>query len=134
MKTKILFLLLPIIILATVLRFYKLDQIPPSLNWDEAAAGYNAYTIANWGKDEWGQTFPLIFTSFLDDKHPVHIYTAAILIKLFGLSDFVTRSAGALFGVLNVLVIFFLAKILFKSNLAPFFSALFLAISPYDIH
>ena len=50
MSNKITYILLGLIItFAGFLRFYKLDQIPISLNWDEVAAGYNAYTIANWG-------------------------------------------------------------------------------------
>ena len=89
MKNKLTYIILGlIIILAGFLRFYKLDQIPASLNWDEIAAGYNAYTIANWGADEYGNRFPIVFTSFGDDKHPVHIYLTAIVVKIFGLSDF----------------------------------------------
>lgn len=128
------FCLVVIVIFAAFLRFYKLDQVPLSLNWDEVAAGYNAYAIANWGQDEWGNTFPYIFKSFLDDKHPVHIYTAAIIIKIFGLSDFVTRSPGALFGVFNVILIFFLSRTIFKNDTVALFSSLLLAISPYNIH
>ena len=58
-----------------------MDKIPASLNWDEVAAGYNAYTIANWGKDEWGKSFPMVFTSFRDDKHPVHIYITSVFVR-----------------------------------------------------
>ena len=60
MKNKVKVVLFIIILLAAFLRIYKLDQVPVSLNWDEAAFGYNAYTIANWGKDEWGDSFPLV--------------------------------------------------------------------------
>ena len=128
------FVLAVIVILAGFLRFYKLDQIPASLNWDEVAAGYNAYTIANWGADEYGNKFPITFTSFGDDKHPVHIYITSIVVKIFGLSDFNTRSSSALVGTLSVFAIFFLARELFKSNLAGLLSSLFLAVSPYHIH
>lgn len=127
-------LLLAIILLASFLRLYKLDQIPPSLSWDEAAVGYNAYTIANWGKDEWGRTFPLYFKSFEDDKHPVHIYLTAIPVKLFGLSEYTTRTSSALFGIFNVVLIFFLGRLLFKSNWVGLLAALFLTISPYNLH
>lgn len=123
-----------IILLASFLRFYKLDQIPASLNWDEVAAGYNAYTIANWGADEYGNSLPMIFTSFQDDKHPVHIYITAVLVRIFGLSDYVTRSGGALMGVMSVIAIFFLAREIFKNDLATLLSSLFLAVSPYSIH
>ena len=46
--------LLAIIILAFILRFYKLGQIPPSLDWDETAHGYNAYSILKTARDEYG--------------------------------------------------------------------------------
>lgn len=126
--------MLLVLILAAFLRFYKLDSIPASLNWDEIDAGYNGYTIANWGKDEWGKSFPLVFTSFRDDKHPVHIYAEAISTKIFGLNDFATRLPGATAGVLGVLVIYLLAKQLFKSELTALLAALFLAVSPPHIH
>ena len=126
--------LLIIVLLAGFLRLYKLDQIPASLNWDEVAAGYSAYTIANWGADEYGNKFPIVFKSFADDKHPVHIYLTSIVVKIFGLSDFNIRATSAGIGVLTVIAIFFLARELFKNNLTALFSSLFLAVSPYHIH
>jgi len=134
MKKAKLFVLAAILILAAVLRFYKLDKVPPSLNWDEVAAGYNAYTIANWGADEYGYRFPLVFRNFGDDKHPVHIYFTAIVVRIFGLSDFSTRASSAAVGVLSVFAVFLLARQLFKSDFAGLASALFLAVSPYAIH
>lgn len=130
-QVKIIFLL--IVLLSAILRFYKLDAIPPALSWDEVANGYNAYTIANFGRDEWGKVFPLSFKSFEDDKHPVHIYLTALSVRFLGLSEFSTRFPAALFGVLNVVVLFFLARIIFGSFLVGLLSALFLAISPYNI-
>ena len=79
MKIKI--LLLVIILLGAVLRLYKLDLVPPSLNWDEAAVGYNAYTIANSGRDEYGNFFPLYFLSFGEGKNPIHIYFTALSVN-----------------------------------------------------
>jgi 4-amino-4-deoxy-L-arabinose transferase-like glycosyltransferase len=123
-----------IVLLAGFLRLYKLDQIPASLNWDEVAAGYNAYTIANWGMDEYGNKFPTVFKSFADDKHPVHIYLTSIVVKIFGLTDFNIRATSAGIGVLSVIAIFFLARELLKSDLAGLITALFFAVSPYHIH
>ncbi|KKR81038.1 MAG: Glycosyl transferase family 39 [Candidatus Daviesbacteria bacterium GW2011_GWA1_41_61] len=123
-----------IILLAAALRLYQLSQIPPSLSWDEAAAGYNAWTIANFGQDEGGRNFPLFFKSFEDDKHPVHIYITAVSVKILGLSEFSTRLPAAIFGVLNVLIIFFLGRMLFKSSGIGLLAAFILAISPYNLH
>ena len=132
-KITLVFLFL-IVALSGVLRFYRLDKVPPSLNWDEIAAGYNAYTIANWGADEYGNKFPIVFKSFGDDKHTVNIYITALVVKIFGLSDFSTRSSSAAIGVLTVFAIYFLARVLLKSETAGLFAALFLAVSPYAIH
>lgn len=122
-----------IVVVASFLRLYKLAEIPPSLNWDETAAGYNAYTIANWGADEYGRRFPITFRSFGDDKHPVHIYITSLFVKVFGLNEFTTRFSSALFGILTVVAIYFLVKKMFNSELAGVLSALFLAISPYHL-
>lgn len=127
------FLLSLILGTAIFLRIYRLDSVPPALSWDEVAVGYNGYSIANWGKDEWGETFPIVFKSFEDDKHPIHVYFTALSIKLLGLSDFSTRLPSAVFGSLSVLVIFFLSRNLFQASLVGLISALFLAISPYNL-
>ena len=126
-------LFIAIIILAAILRVYKLDQVPPSLSWDETAVGYNAFTIANFGRDEFNKAFPIYFKSFEDDKHPVHIYFTALAVKLLGLSEFSVRFPSAFFGLLNVILIFYLGKSLFKNNIVGLSSAFFLAISPYAV-
>lgn len=132
---KITYILLGLIfVLGAFLRFYKLDQIPAHLNWDEAAAGYNAFTIANWGMDEYGNKFPIVFKSFGDDKRPVHVYITALIVKIFGSSDFTTRSASALLGSLSIIAIYFLVKRLTQSETSSLFAALFLALSPYSVH
>ncbi len=134
LKNKILIFLILIVLYAGFVRIYKIDQAPPSLSWDEVAVGYNAWTIANWGKDERGKVFPAYFASFLDDKHPVDIYITSFFVKLLGLSEFSIRFPSALFGILNVVVVFFLARVVFKSNSIGVLSSFLFAISPYDIH
>lgn len=127
-------ILITIVILAVAIRFYKLGEVPPSISWDEAAFGYNAWTIANYGRDEYGKFLPLYFKSFGDAKHPIHIYITALSVKFLGLNEFSTRLPAAIFGALNVLLIYFLAILLFQKQLIALFSAFFIAISPYNIH
>lgn len=127
-------LLLIIVVAALAIRLYKLDSVPPSLSWDEAAVGYNAWTIANFGKDEYGESLPLVFKSFGEYKNPVNIYATAVSVKIFGLSEFSTRLPSALFGVFNVLLLFFLVKVLFKNNLLALGSSFLLSISPQNVH
>lgn len=128
------FLFVIILILGVLVRFYKLDKIPPSLNWDEVAAGYNAYTIANWGRDEYGKIMPIVFTSFKDDKHPVHIYITSIIVKIFGLSDYSVRSSSALIGVLTIIASYVFVWNVLKDETISLFSSLFIAFSSYAIH
>ncbi len=65
-----------IILLAFILRIFMVWKIPPSLNWDEVSIGYNAYSILETGKDEWGAFMPLHFRAFGEFKLPVHIYAS----------------------------------------------------------
>ena len=131
---KIVNIMLGVIVLISILtRFVQLDKYPPSITWDEASVGYNAYTIIHWGKDEWGKTLPITFKSFGDDKNPVHVYLTAPFVGLFGLNDYATRASAAFFGVLNVIAIFFLAREIFKSDKVGLLASFFLAISPYNI-
>lgn len=114
MKTK---LILAIIILAAgILRLYKLSSYPVSLSWDEVAIGYNAYSIAQTGTDEYGHRWPILFQSFNDYKLPGYIYVDALLIKFFGLSEFTTRAPSALLGIIAVVTLYFLTKKLFEEN------------------
>src|SRR4030042_6821920 len=97
-KNTYLFLLILISLVALVLRLWKLGSIPPSLNWDEAAFGYNAYSILKTARDEYGNFLPLA---------PIYVYLAVPSVALFGLTEFAVRFPAALFGALSVFLIYF---------------------------
>ena len=127
-----------IICTAVFLRFWQLGQNPPSLTWDEAAWGYNAYSLGIDGKDEFGRFLPVDYLeSFGDFKPPVYSYLDVLPVKTFGLSELAVRFPSALFGVLTVIVTYLLVKRIFwKSKLKESYalmSALILAISPWHI-
>lgn len=127
-----------ILLAAFFLRFYQLGQNPPSLTWDEAAWGYNAYSLGIDGKDEFGRFLPLDYLeSFGDFKPPLYAYLDIMPIKIFGLNEFSVRFPSAFFGVLTVLITFFLVKNLFKTSRnaedIALVSSFLLAISPWHI-
>lgn len=123
-----------IILLAGFLRFYHLPSVPPALNSDEVAIGYNAYSVLKTGRDEYNTPFPLTFRSFDDYKMPVYVYMVAGSMAMFGNSDFAVRFPSALFGTLTILVTYFLVRVLFKKNdLMPLLAAGLLAISPWHL-
>jgi 4-amino-4-deoxy-L-arabinose transferase-like glycosyltransferase len=135
------------ILLAIFFRFYRLSAIPTGFLNDEAAVGYNAYSILKTGKDEFGQSWPLIFTSFGEGKLPLYVYPTVPAIALLGLNEFAVRFPGALFGILSVWLIYFLTQAIldfcfkkpyrketkFFYQWLPAFSSLLLAITPWHI-
>jgi 4-amino-4-deoxy-L-arabinose transferase-like glycosyltransferase len=128
------YILLLIIILSALLRFYHLGGTPPSLYWDETSLGYNAYSILKTGHDEHGNFLPFTnFPAFGDYKPPLYIYAAVPAIAVLGLNEFAIRFPSAFFGVLTVLVAYFIAKKIFEDENTALFASLFLAISPWHI-
>lgn len=132
-------ILLIVIAIGAFLRFYQLGSNPPSLNWDEASLGYNAYSILQTGADEYGNKFPLSIRSFDDYKPPLYIYLTIPFIKIFGLNEFAVRVPSAFIGVLSILAIYFLVKELLQKwdkkyqEQIALVSAFFLAISPWHL-
>ena len=128
MKHKI--ILLVIIVLAFILRIYRLDQVPPSLYWDEASLGYNAFSISQTLRDEHGVFLPVTnFAAFGDYKPVGYIYAIVPFVKVFGLSEWAVRFPSALAGTLLVLVAYFLIE---KKKIA-LLAALFVAVSPWSL-
>src|SRR5258708_14650395 len=128
-------ILVGIIVLAFVLRFYHLNSYP-AFNADEASIGYDAYSLLQTGKDQHGNSWPIDFQSFNDYKPGLYVYIVLPFVKLLGLNEWAVRIPNAFIGVASVYVIYLLVKELFgkeRESLA-LVSALFLAISPWHIH
>ena len=133
-----------ITLLAGVLRFYRLSDTPPSLNWDEISHGYNAFSILKTGRDEWGEFLPAIFRAYGDYKLPVYIYFTTLPIAVFGLNAFAVRCLSALAGTLAIPGIYLLSNEFAKTIPSPakgraqgevfnigLISALLLSITPW---
>lgn len=126
-------LLCTILLFAFLIRAFKIETIPGGIDWDEASFGYNAYSIAQTGMDEWGKFLPLSFQAFGDFKLPAFIYITSFFIRIFGLTVFSLRIVSALAGTLTVFFVYSIALIVFKDKRTALLSALFLALSPYGI-
>ncbi len=127
------FFIVSILILSFSLRFYKLGLIPDGFAFDEAALGYNAWSLILTGRDEWGEFLPLTLRSFDDYKPAVYSYLATPSVLAFGLTEFATRFPAAVFGSLLPIAVFFLIKKLSKNKRLAFLIALVIAISPWHI-
>lgn len=131
MKTKL--ILVSIILLAFFLRFNKVTEVPPALNWDEVSIGYNAYSVLNSGKDEWGVFLPVHFKAYGEYKLPIQIYASIPGIAVFGLNPLGVRITPIVYGTLTVLLLFFLGRAIFQNSAIGLLSAFLLAISPWHI-
>jgi 4-amino-4-deoxy-L-arabinose transferase-like glycosyltransferase len=89
---------------------------PPSFNADEAAFGYNAYSLLKTGKDEYGTFLPLRLKSFGDYKMPLYSYLSVPFIAVMGLSETSTRALNIFLSLLFPLVVYLLTKELFKKD------------------
>jgi len=130
-RTKI--ALVVIFLAALILRFWHLTSLPYSPDGDEVAFGYYGWSILHFGTDEFGKILPSSFSSIGDFKYPSLAYLNTVPAAIFGLNDLTTRFLSALSGATLVLLVFYLADLLFANSFISLASALFVAISPWGI-
>ncbi len=123
-----------IVIFALFLRVWKVAEYPAGLNADEAAIGYNAYSLIQTGKDEFGHSWPINFQSFNDFKPGLYFYLALPFVKLLGLNELAVRLPSAILGTLTVYLVYLLVKNLFQNRGFGLMAAFLLAISPWHLH
>lgn len=133
-------LILGILCIGFILRIWQLGSVPPSPDWDEAALGYNAYSILKTGRDEYGIWFPRTLRSFDDYKPPLYMYLTIPSVAIFGLDTWTVRLPSVVMGLLAIWGVYLMMGELLrrttekKEFLAmPYLSALLLAISPWHI-
>lgn len=100
--------LVMILLLGTAVRLYQLGRVPHGLTWDEAAIGYNGYSVIKTRRDEWLTRLPSSFKSFGDYKAPLAIYLNGPFTVLFGLSAVAVRLPFALSGIVLIGLLFWL--------------------------
>lgn len=124
------------------IRIPLFSKIPAGLNRDEAALGYNAYSIFKTGRDEYEKWFPVSITSFGDQKLPGYVYTLIPFVATFGLHEWVVRLPSLFAGAAIVVLIGLLAKQLSETLISdkklriffPLLAMLAVSLSPWSNH
>ncbi|HET8844407.1 MAG TPA: glycosyltransferase family 39 protein [Ktedonobacteraceae bacterium] len=132
LRRKTLILLLGILLLAIVLRFYHLGSVPGGAEEDETSAGYDAYALLTHGTDRWGNPFPIYLPSWGSGQNALLSYLNIPIIKLFGLNVLSVRLLPAIFGVLTVLLAFVFVRKIFDTR-TGLLAAFLLCIAPWHI-
>jgi hypothetical protein len=94
--------LLGVIGLATALRLWQLDVLPPGLFFDEAYNGFDARQILQGGP------FPLFFAGN-NGREPLFIYLQAVSVAVLGATPYALRVVAALTGIITIPVVYFCA-------------------------
>lgn len=129
-----------ILIVGVIVRFYKLGVIPHGMTWDEAAIGYNGFSVLNTRRDEWLDFLPISFQSFGDYKAPLAIYLNGVFTALLGMNLFAVRLPFALSSLVAILAMMWLVYELYSSRkesirrLLTVFSGFLLTVSSWHIH
>jgi len=150
-RKSLLYLLLILLVLTAGvwIRVAHFPNIPPGLNQDEAGSAYESWSLAETGKDKWGNVLPAYFPSWGSGQNVLLAYLTIPALKLLGLNIFSARIVSLIFGLLmlplmlfalwpagrakallGLLVValvpwhFMLSRWALESNLLPFFMLL----------
>lgn len=95
-------LLIGLLLLAVFLRVYRIATVPLGVHIDETGLGLNAWSIANFGTDRYGNFMPVCPSNFYGEQSAFYTYFCALFVKIFGLNMYTLRMPGVIMGILTV--------------------------------
>lgn len=123
--------LLILIFVAIIGRFFWLDSVPPHLSNDEIGAASGAYSISKTFKDANNQFLPILWASPGGYGSPLAVYIPLVSIAVFGNNDFAIRLPSAILGSLTIIFIGLLVMELTKNAKLGYLTSFVLAFSPW---
>jgi 4-amino-4-deoxy-L-arabinose transferase-like glycosyltransferase len=127
----------PALVLAGAAALYlpQLRDAPNYLGRDEMFFGLTAHSLATTGRDTNGRFLPLYFQTQMRYGsemwfQPLLMYAAAGTVKAFGLSEGTIRLPMALSGIVDVVLVYFIGRLLFERRIVAIAAAALLALSP----
>jgi Dolichyl-phosphate-mannose-protein mannosyltransferase len=131
-KQKEIFIVFLLCGIGIALRTILFGHIPPGLNQDEAAAGYEAYSLLLTGKDKWGNIWPGYFIAWGAGQNVLYSYLLIPIIYYFELTVEAVRSINLVFGILTIPLLYEFTKKTVSRKIA-YISTFLLAISPWHV-
>ena len=129
--------LMPLVVIAAVtlvLYAWGVAENPAYLYVDEVAFALQAHSIATTGHDVNGRLMPLYFQMrWVADNswfHPVIVYVMALFLMVLPVTESVIRWPSVVVGVIDVVLMYFVARRLFPGRWQAIFAAALLAFTP----
>src|SRR5262245_61213120 len=110
----------------------QLGSVPPYLSIEETSHARHALRLAQTGRDAEGHLIPLFFRESGNGtlREPVWLYATAAWLTVTRFSEAVIRLTSAIAGVLNVVLMFLVAREVFGRVRPSLVAAAFLAVAP----
>jgi len=106
MKLKDSFIIIFLILISSLLIFYKFNQIPKNLSFDEVDFAHLALSLN-------GKSY-IPYSTLATGHSTLYFYILLLSFKLFGITNFALRLPSALFGILGVVMFYQVMKEAFK--------------------
>ena len=107
-KPVVTIILVVLAIAAFTMRFYRLDELPPGLYYDEGANGLDALQVL---KGNHSIYFPENF-----GREPLGIYLMALAVTVLGRTELALRVPSAIASACTVFAVFWLGWLLFRRD------------------
>lgn len=131
-KNKLIIVETVTLFIGILIRLYGIQYFPNGLNVDEASAGYEAYSILNYGIDRHGNHLPIFLESWGGGQNALLTYLIIPFIKILGLNVLSVRLPMAVLGCISLIIMFLLLKRI-KNQKFAVIGLIFFAICPWHI-
>ena len=122
-----------LLVIAALLYLPRLDRVPLHLGYDEIFFGLHAHALAETGHDANGRLLPLYLQAFPSANYwiqPAAPYLTALFLQVLPLSDSAIRLPTVMLGLVNVVLVYFIAWRLFGRELLALVAAALLVVTP----
>lgn len=126
------YIIVVIITIAILNRTLFINQCPSGIHADEAYAGYEAWSMLNYGTDSFGYANPVYLTVWGDGMSILNSVLMMPFVSLFGLNVITVKIPVIIMGIISVYVFYLLLKKVSDERMALWGSGL-VAISPWHI-
>ncbi|HUK36811.1 MAG TPA: glycosyltransferase family 39 protein, partial [Vicinamibacterales bacterium] len=125
-----------LVIIAAILYARRIGNAPVYMTPDEVIIAVDAHSLATTGRDVHGAHLPLFFRVQIPGEErmgwfmPMIFYAMAAVLKLMRLSEVSARLPSVVVGLADIVLVFFIARRMFRNEWMALVSAAMLALTP----